>query len=149
MCLFLHVKLVLRWCKSQCQREQHHLCQRTTPHSLNKWSKCLSSSLPCSLDTEGFQPLGTCSAARLNCGKWGRRPVNNSCHDAPQLLPHCHPNACPRRQRPASTISALNTWLGAWQVLIFLHRGLVHLNKAAALAIIILTETHPHLRLIM
>lgn len=147
MCLCLHVKLVLRCCKSQCQgrtRGNGIIAARGRCHTvwINDLNVCRLFS-PAASNTEGFQPLSMCNAARLNCGKWGRRPVNNSCHDAPQLPPHCHPNACLRKQWPASTISALNTWLGTWQVLIFSHRGLVHLNRAAALAIIIILTVTP------
>lgn len=127
---------------------------RLTPRAQKKWSKWSSETVvlwpPLSKEGEWRGGNTTLVAlrkpARMNMRKWGRHPVNNTCHCAPQQVAgwgwaggnvggvgdsawyarpwhgtqtqSCHPCG---NITLASTICALNTSVGTWQVLISLH----------------------------
>lgn len=141
------------WGERREERTPAHKCGqfglRLTPSALNKWSKCSPEIVlplpPLSDGTGGGNtpPVALWWPARMNMRKWGRHPVNNSCHRPPRQAAgpgvgwmgggasvwyarawhgtqtqSCHPCG---NITLASTICALNTSVGTWQVLISPH----------------------------
>lgn len=87
------------WRERHKERTPPHKCGlfglQLMPGTLNKWSKCLPEIVlpltPLSNDTRVVvgsiaPPLALWRPARMNMRKWGRHPVNNSCHCAPQQM---------------------------------------------------------------
>lgn len=82
------------WRERREEKTPAHKCGqfglRLTPGALNKWSKCSPEIVlplpPLSDDTRGGNtpPVALWWPAGMNMRKWGRHPVNNSCHCAPQ-----------------------------------------------------------------